>query len=121
MRKRYLVEFGMGADLHGGDVTKAAGRAIKDAVSHCCMCGIAEIFENDNKSTGVTLDVKIAAPTPEKLDAKAIAQALPGGVANAKVDITRGGMSVTGLHVNELGAGNQILIVNAAITVYIEV
>ncbi|MGD8844363.1 MAG: Lin0512 family protein [Desulfobacteraceae bacterium] len=32
-RKRFIVEIGTGADLHGKDVTKAACRAVKDAIS----------------------------------------------------------------------------------------
>ena len=40
MLKRYIVEFGMGADLHGGDVTKAAVKAVKDATSRSCLCGM---------------------------------------------------------------------------------
>ena len=32
-RKRFIVELGNGADLHGEDVTEAACRAVKDAIS----------------------------------------------------------------------------------------
>ena len=42
MWKRYLVEIGYGADLHGMDGMEAAARAVRDAVSHCCMCGLVE-------------------------------------------------------------------------------
>ena len=41
--KRFIVELGMGTDLHGGDVTKAAKRAVRDAVSKSCLCGIFEV------------------------------------------------------------------------------
>ena len=34
MWKRYLVEIGTGADLHGMDVMEAASRAVRDAVFH---------------------------------------------------------------------------------------
>ena len=34
MKKRFLVEFGTGVDLHGGNVTKAAQKALRDAISH---------------------------------------------------------------------------------------
>ena len=37
MKKRFLVEFGTGVDLHGGNVTKAAQKALRDAISHCCL------------------------------------------------------------------------------------
>ncbi|MBQ1434455.1 MAG: Lin0512 family protein, partial [Clostridia bacterium] len=32
--KRFIIEFGTGVDVHGIDVTKAAQKAVKDAVSH---------------------------------------------------------------------------------------
>ena len=34
--KRFVVEIGSGVDLHGEDVTKAACRAVKDAISRSC-------------------------------------------------------------------------------------
>jgi uncharacterized protein (TIGR02058 family) len=42
--KRFIVEIGSGADLHGEDVTKAACRAVKDAISRSCLCGLVEIL-----------------------------------------------------------------------------
>ena len=33
-RKRLVVEMGMGVDIRGGDYTKAAVRALKDALWH---------------------------------------------------------------------------------------
>ena len=44
MWKRYLVEFGTGVDLHGMDVMEAARRAVRDAVSQCCMCGLVDLL-----------------------------------------------------------------------------
>jgi len=31
-RQRYVTEFGMGTDVHGSDMTKAACRAVSDAI-----------------------------------------------------------------------------------------
>ena len=36
-RKRFIVEIGTGIDIHGEDATKAACRAVKDAVSRSCL------------------------------------------------------------------------------------
>ena len=47
MRKKYIVEIGMGADLHGQDVTKAGRKAVKDAISHSCLCGLQEILTQE--------------------------------------------------------------------------
>ena len=40
--KRFLVEFAMGTDLHGQNVTKAACKAVRNAISNCCLCGISD-------------------------------------------------------------------------------
>ena len=40
--KKYIVELGLGSDFHGQDVTKAAKKAAKDAISHSCLCGLEE-------------------------------------------------------------------------------
>ena len=42
--KRYVVEFGMGLDIHGQDAGKAAQKAVKDAVSRSCLCGLSEVL-----------------------------------------------------------------------------
>ena len=34
---RYLTEMGMGVDVHGGDYTKAACRAVADALRHSSL------------------------------------------------------------------------------------
>jgi uncharacterized protein (TIGR02058 family) len=43
-RQRFIVEIGTGIDIHGENVTKAACRAVKDAVSRSCLCGLLEIL-----------------------------------------------------------------------------
>ncbi len=48
--RRYLVEVGTGIDLHGEDVTKAAQRAVKDAISHSSMVGLSQLFKIKNFS-----------------------------------------------------------------------
>ena len=35
--KRYVTEMGMGTDVHGGDYTKAAKRAVSDAIRHSSL------------------------------------------------------------------------------------
>lgn len=43
--KRLIIEIGQGVDMHGGDQNNAVLKATKDAIHHCCMAGISEIFE----------------------------------------------------------------------------
>lgn len=118
MLKRYIVEFGTGVDLHGGDVTKAAKRAVKDAVSHCCLCGIEEIIGVKNFNEGMQLEIKIGSPNPEKVDKEELLSVIPFG--KAEIDVVEGGLSFAGLFVPSLGEGSTIVMVNAAITVYVE-
>ncbi len=116
MKKRYIVEFGTGVDLHGMDQDKAAQLALKDAISHCCMTGIAEVLEKGFDD--ISLGVVIAAPDPDKIDVEKIREHLKW-YKHIDIELQKGGMQIKGLHVDELGAGDMITMVNAGITVYV--
>lgn len=115
-RKRYIVEFGTGADMHGGDVTNAAKKAIKDAVSHSCLCGLFDIVGLTGPEQ-MELEVKIACPYPERINEEEVLKAVPLG--SAKLEVVSGGMTVRGLDLPVLGDGDTIVIALAAITVYV--
>lgn len=121
MYKRYIVEFGTGADLHGMDMTKAAKKAVKDAISHGCLCGLTEVlgFKGGDLPKRMKIQLKIAAPDPSKVDVDAVAATVPFGEVEAEV--VQGGMGVRGLEVPSLGDGDTIVLVNAALTVLIDV
>lgn len=119
MWKRYLVEFGTGADLHGMNVTEAASRAVKDAVSHCCMCGLVEALGLTDLKNDMRVSMKIAAPDPAHVDHEALKKLMI--TENVDVEIVEGGMLLPGLHVDEFGKGDQIMIVNAGLTVYAKI
>ena len=116
-RKRYIVEIGMGADLHGKDVTKAAQRAIKDAVSRSCLCGLFDIAGIQHPSQ-MQIEVRIGCPNPEKLDLSEVQKAIPFG--SVEIETVSGGLSVKGLHLPALGEGDDIMIAVAALTVYVD-
>lgn len=118
MYKRYIVEIGTGLDLHGMDVTKAAKKAVKDAVSHSCLCGITEVLGLKNPADHARIILKIASPFPERVDVVEVASVVPFGTVEA--DVERGGMAVKGLSVPVLGEGDTIVVVNAALTVYVD-
>jgi uncharacterized protein (TIGR02058 family) len=64
--RRYLVEVGTGIDLHGGDATKAAPRAVKDAISHSSMVGLSQLFNVESFAEleeALMVDVTIATPS----------------------------------------------------------
>ena len=117
MWKRYLVEFGTGADLHGMDVMEAATRAVKDAVSHCCMCGLVDALGVKDLKADMRVSMKVAAPYPEKIDREVLKKLLIAD--DVDVEVVEGGMFLNGLHVDAFGEGDQIVIVNAGLTVYV--
>ena len=50
--KKFIIQLGMGVDQHGQDVTKAAQKAIKNAISNNCLVGLTEICDlKDVKET----------------------------------------------------------------------
>ncbi|MHC1761108.1 MAG: Lin0512 family protein [Negativicutes bacterium] len=118
VRKRYIVELGMGADLHGGNVTKAAQRAVKDAISKSCLCGLFDIIGIDDPNQ-MHVEIKIGCPNPDALNREELRQAVPFG--SVSVEVVAGGLSVRGLSLPALGEGDTIVMAAAAITVYVEV
>lgn len=117
MLKRYIVEFGMGADLHGGDVTKAAVKAVKDATSRSCLCGLEDILNID--PTKMQVHVKIGCTDPNMVDEQTVLNAIP--VGKGSIEVVKGGLGIKGLEVPEFGEGSTIQIAIAALTVYVDV
>ncbi len=114
--KRFIVEIGTGADLHGEDVTKAACRAVKDAVSRSCLCGLVEILGVQDLEA-VLVDIHIACPNPNKVDPERVKAAVPIGQKNVRA--VEGGMRVKGLCVSHFAPDcDQIVVANAAVTVF---
>lgn len=118
MWKRYLVEFGTGVDLHGMDAMEAARRAVRDAVSHCCMCGLVDLLGISDLNAGMRVSLKIAAPDPDAIDPEELKKQLIADTVD--VEVVPGGMLLNGLHIDDFGNGDQIVIVNAGITVYVK-
>ncbi|SDE88291.1 Lin0512 family protein [Sporomusa acidovorans] len=117
-RKRYIVELGMGADLHGGNVTKAAQKAVKDAMSRSCLCGLFDIV-NIRDPGQMQVEVKLGCPQPEKVNIDEVKRAVPFG--SVTVETVAGGIDVKGLKLPALGEGDTIVVAVAALTVYIDV
>ena len=118
LRKRFIVELGSGADLHGADVTKAACRAVKDAVSRSCLCGILEILERE-RFEGVHVDALVACPQPEKVDPEAVKREIP--IGSKTVRAVSGGLEAPGICVDAFAREcATIVVANAAVTVFVE-
>ncbi|ASJ74383.1 Lin0512 family protein [Granulosicoccus antarcticus] len=110
-RKRLLMEMGMGTDLRGQDYTKAAIRALKDALWHNSV-SVAPALGYPRESMEV--DVEIGVAKPESVDRERVAEVLPYG--RAQVRVVKGGLDI----INE-ETGNVTVIANAAAVVYLNV
>jgi len=116
-RKRFIVEIGTGIDIHGENVTRAACRAVKDAVSRSCLCGLLEILELKNLED-VQVDIQVASPNPDQVDLEQVMAEVPIGRKSARA--VAGGMTTQGLCVPQFAPEcDQIVVANAAVTVSI--
>ena len=115
--KRFVVEIGTGADLHGEDVTKAACRAVKDAISRSCLCGLVEILGIEDLQA-IQVDILVACPKPDEVDLEQVKATVPIGQKTARA--VEGGMNVRGLCVPNFAQDcDQIVVANASVTVFI--
>ena len=106
-RVRCITEMGMGVDVHGRDATKAARRAVSDAIRHSSL-GFVRLFGKTPHDMFV--DVTIAVPNPDAVDTAAVAKELPYGTVT--VTAVKGGLEIPA----ESG-GDAIIIANAAVIV----
>ncbi|HLG12238.1 MAG TPA: Lin0512 family protein [Dehalococcoidia bacterium] len=78
-----VLEFGMGLDVHGNDATKAAKRAVSDAIRHSSLPLLQEIRERGGE---MLVDVTIGVPDPSAVDLEAVKAELPHGVVTVKAE-----------------------------------
>ena len=88
--KRVILELGTGNDLHGGDYTKAALRAVQDALHHSSLAMIRSL--KVNPKTGMFVDVTIGVQQPDKVDLEKVRASLPHGIVTVKA--VKGGLDV---------------------------
>lgn len=111
-RIRCITEMGMGVDVHGRDATKAAKRAVSDAIRHSSL-GFFRMI--DKTANDMFVDVTIGVPYPEAVDTDAVARELPYGTVT--VTAVKGGLEIPSAA--EV-ANDPILIANAAVIVSFE-
>ena len=87
--QRIIIEMGMGNDLHGMDYTKAAARAIEDALRHSSLPLFGAL---DVTPDQMRVQVTVAVQEPEKVDVDALVANLPRG--RAEVRAVKGGLNV---------------------------
>ena len=120
--RKYLLENGTGVDLHGKDETKAAQRAVKDAISHSSMIGLGALFKIGSFAEledALMVDVTIATPNPDSVDGDAVLGVLPEG--KRRINIIKGGMMWPAEDTEEDAKSHTVVMVNAIIVVLIDV
>ena len=87
--KRVILELGTGNDLHGGDYTKAALRAVQDALHHSSLAMLRTL---NIKPQDMMVEVTIGVQKPEMVDLEKVRASLPYGKITAKA--VKGGLDV---------------------------
>lgn len=108
---RFIIEMGMGNDLHGMDYQKAAARAIEDAIRHST---IPMFLNTPLDHQEMTVRVTIGVQAPERVDPSALERGLPRG--RAEVHVVQGGQDVT-----DPGSGETLVIATAAVEAFFPV
>lgn len=108
--KRVVTEMGMGTDIRGGDYTKAAIRALRDALWHNSL-SVTRALGMDVDSMRV--EVIIGVPKPEAVDTAQVLAILPHGTGEVRV--VQGGLEV----LSDNGV-DKTIIANAAAVVRLD-
>jgi len=105
--RRIILEMGTGNDLYGEDYTKAARRAVQDAIHHSSLT----LFKSlDIDPAVMQIELNIAAQEPEKVALDEVAAELPYGNVTARA-------VMGGLNVHDEETQRTSVIVNAGIIV----
>jgi uncharacterized protein (TIGR02058 family) len=110
-KKRVILELGSGNDLHGSDYTKAALRAVQDALHHSSLTFVRSLQVDKTK---LDVEVTIGVQRPDRVDLDKVKQSLPLG--NVTVKAVKGGLDVP-----DADNKDAAVIASAAIAVRIEV
>ena len=109
-KKRMLLEIGMGNDLHGGDYTKAAARAVLDAVHHSSLNFVRALGLSWDE---IQIQITVGVQDPDAVDAEKVKATLPSGRVSVKA--VKGGLDV-----KDPGADDRAVIATASVEVFAE-
>jgi uncharacterized protein (TIGR02058 family) len=110
-KKRMVLEIGMGTDIRGADPTKAACRALRDALWHNSLSIAPALGQTVND---MIVDIHIGVPRPELVDKAEVMAVLPYG--KGSVTVVEGGLEIK----NDAGT-NSTLIANACVVVSLDI
>ena len=107
--QRIILEMGTGNDRYGADYTKAACRAVQDALHHSSIT----LFKSLDLSHDVMrVQVTIGVQKPDLVDTDAVAATLPRG--KAEVTAVKGGLDVEGTN-----GGTPHVVATAAVEAFL--
>ena len=106
-----VVEIGMGTDIRGADYTKAAVRALRDALWHNSLNVAAAL---GRPTDSMFVEVLIGVPKPDRVNKDEVLAVLPHGTGS--VTIVEGGLEIF----NDAGTGSTV-VANAAAVVRLDV
>ena len=105
-----VLEIGIGTDIRGADPTKAACRALRDALWHNSLSIAAALGQTPDD---MIVDVHIGVPRPEMVDKAQVLAVLPYG--KGTVTVVEGGLEIR----NDAGTDGT-LIANACAVVSLD-
>ena len=104
--KRMVLQIGMGTDIRGADYTKAAVRALRDALWHNSLSVADALGQHVD---AMQVEVTIGVPHPERVDKEAVLAILPHGTGT--VNVVEGGLEIP----NDAGTSSTVIANAAAI------
>jgi len=109
--QRIILELGAGADLHGRDYTKAAKRAVEDAMRHSSLSIMRELAIDP---ATMRVEITIGVAEPDKVDKDAVAAVLPYGTK--VVTVVHGGVTADGM-----GGPGDTVIAAAGVSAFVDI
>jgi uncharacterized protein (TIGR02058 family) len=108
-KTQFAVEMGLGTDLKGQDYTKAACRAVHDAI-HRNFLTIGAAF--DLPLENMLVDIRVGVSQPNQVDLEQVKAEAPVGIVTAEA--VKGGLEVEMM-------GHSTIVANAIVSVSYDV
>ncbi|PWJ11469.1 Lin0512 family protein [Jannaschia seohaensis] len=108
-KTQFAIEMGMGTDLTGEDHTKAARRAVFDAL-HRNSLTIGPAFGFPREA--MLVDIRVGVPDPSAVDVAAVAEEAPYGAVH--VEAVKGGAALP-------SRDKTVIVANAIVSVSFDV
>ena len=109
-KTRLVLELGMGTSLRQQDYTKAACRAVENALWHNSL-NLSEAFGFEKSD--MIIEVEVGVQQPEQVDIDKVAAIFPYGTTS--VNIVEGGLDI-----DKPDGQGRTIVANAAIVVYFD-